>query len=133
MIYPQAANQLNSMGFNQERLENYLYERTSIPFEEMGPEEVSSFKEKIEGSRDGDMLLADTIPPDRISFFEEALKPGGRIPILITPKDINKVVSGSGTGVPGSVVWMSYIKAVYEWTSHQTRKITGATITKEGR
>lgn len=133
MVYPQAANQLDFLGFNQERLENYLYERTSIPFEEMGPDEVNSLKDRIKGSREGGMLLADTIPPDRISFFEEALKPGGRIPVLISPKDIHIVVSGSGTGVPGSIVWMSYIKAVYEWTSHQTRKITGATITKEGR
>jgi hypothetical protein len=78
------------------------------------------------------MLFADMIPPDRLAVFQEALKPGGKIPVLISPKDIHIIVAGTGSGVPGSVVWFSYIKAVYKWTSHQTKLIRGATLTKAG-
>jgi hypothetical protein len=78
------------------------------------------------------MLFADMIPSDRLSMFQETLKPGGKIPVLITPKDIHIIVAGTASGVPGSVVWFSYIKAVYKWTSHQTKLIRGATLTEAG-
>ena len=133
VLYPQAAEELKNMGYTQERLTKYIYERTSIPFEEFGPDEVRSLQERIKGSIEGDMLFADMVPPDRLSVFQEALKPGGKIPVLITPKDIHIIVAGTASGVPGSVVWFSYIKAVYKWTSHQIRLIRGATLTKTGR
>jgi hypothetical protein len=133
VLYPQAAEELNNLGFTQERLTKHIYERTSIPFEEFGPDEVRSLQERIKGSIEGDMLFADMIPPDRLTVFQEALKPGGKIPVLITPKDIHIIVAGTASGVPGSVVWFSYIKAVYKWTSHQTKMIHGATLTKAGR
>jgi hypothetical protein len=132
-LYPQAATGLKNLGFTQEKLANYLYERTSIPFEEFGPDELKGMQDRIQGSIDADMLFADMIPKDRLAVFQEALKPGGKIPLLISPKDIHVLVAGTGSGVPGSVVWFSYIKAVYKWTSHQTKLIRGATLTKEGR
>jgi hypothetical protein len=132
-LYPQAAAELHDMGLSRERLVDYLYERTSVPFEEFGPDEVSGLKDRIAGSIEGRMLFADMIPEDRLPIFHENLKPGGRIPVLITPKDIHVVVAGTGSGVPGTVVWFSYIKAVYKWTSHQVRAIRGATLTKSGR
>jgi hypothetical protein len=132
-IYPEAATGLKNLGFTQESLAQYLYDRTSIPFEEFGPDELRGMVERIKGSIEGGMLFADMIPPDRIAVFQDALKPGGRIPLLISPKDIHVIVAGAGTGVPGSVVWFSYIKAVYKWTSHQTKLIRGATLTKAGR
>ena len=133
VLYPQAATDLYSLGFSQERLANYIYERTSIPFEEFGPDEVRSLQERIKGSIEGGMLFADMIPQDRLPVFQEALKSGGKIPVLISPKDIHIIVAGTASGVPGSVVWFSYIKAVYKWTSHQTKLIRGATLTMAGR
>jgi hypothetical protein len=133
VLYPQAAEELNNMGFDQERLAHYIYERTSIPLEEFGPDELSSLQERIKGSMEGNMLFADMIPQDRLLVFQEALKPGGKIPVLITPKDIHIIVAGTASGVPGSVVWFSYIKAVYKWTSHQIKLVRGATLTKAGR
>lgn len=132
-LYPQAAAELNEMGLTRERLVEYLYDRTSVPFEEFGPDELRGIKDRIAGSIEGRMLFADMIPPDRLPVFQEALKPGGKIPVLITPNDIHIVVAGTGSGVPGSVVWFSYIKAVYKWTSHQVRAVKGATLTKAGR
>jgi hypothetical protein len=132
-IYPEAATGLKNLGFTQESLAQYLYDRTSIPFEEFGPDELHGMLERIKGSIEGGMLFADMIPPDRIAAFQDALKPGGKIPLLISPKDIHILVAGAGTGIPGSIVWLSYIKAVYKWTSHQTKLIRGAALTKAGR
>ncbi|HEY32966.1 MAG TPA: hypothetical protein G4O10_07660 [Dehalococcoidia bacterium] len=132
-LYPQAAADLHNLGFTRERLANHIYERTSVPFEELGPDEVRGLQERIKGSIEGGMLFADMIPPELIAGFEESLKPGGKIAVLISPKDIHLVVAGTGSGVPGNVVWFSYIKAVYRWTSHQTKLVRGATLTKAGR
>ncbi len=130
LLYPQAAMDLHHLGFTQEGLANYICERTSVPYEELGPEEVSGIQERIKGSIEGGMILADTIPPDRIPVFQEALKPGGKVPVMISPKDIHIIVAG---GAPGTALWMSYIKAPYKWTSHQTKLIRGATLTKAGQ
>ena len=67
VLYPQVATELYNLGFTQEGLENYIYERTSIPFEEFGPDEVKGLQERIKASIEGGLLLADTIPPDRLS------------------------------------------------------------------
>jgi hypothetical protein len=133
VLYPQAATELQDLGFTQESLTNYIYERTSVPFEELSPDEVRGLQERIKGSIEGSMLFADMIPLDRLSLFQEALRPRGKTPVLITPKDIHIIVAGTASGVPGSVVWFSYIKAVYKWTSHQTKLIRGAALTKAGR
>ena len=132
-LYPQAAMELHKLGFTQERLANYIYERTSVPYEEFGPDETRSLQERIKGSIEGNMLFADIIPQDRLPVFQEGLKPGRKIPVLISPKDIHIIVAGTASGVPGTVVWFSYIKAVYKWTSHQTKLIRGAALTKTGR
>ncbi len=133
MLYPQIADRLNEMGYTQESLEEEIYERTRVPFEDLRREEIRGLEDRIQGSIDGDMLFADTIPPERMPEFQEALKPGGKVPVLISPKDINFIVAGSGAGVPGLVVWLSYIKAVYKLTSHQTKLIRGATLTRSGK
>ena len=131
MLNPETAKGLQDIGFTtQESLRNYIYEHTSVPYEELSPEEIKNIKDRIAGSKAGDMILSDTIPPDIIPVFEEALKPGGKVPVLITPKDIHVIVAG---GKPGSPLGLSYIRAPYKWTSHQTKRIRGATLTKAGR
>ena len=124
---------LHNLGFTREGLANHIYERTKVPFVELGPDEVHGLQERIKGSIEGGMLFADMIPQELITDFQESLKPGGKIPVVLSPKDIHLVVAGTGSGVPGNVVWFSYIKAVYKWTSHQTKLIHGATLTKAGR
>jgi len=133
IIYPQLAAEFQKLGFTQAKLAEYIYNRTSVPYEELGLDEIRGLQERIQGCLEGGMLYADQIPPDRLPAFQAALKPGGKVPVLISPKDIHFVVAGTSSGVPGSVVWLSYIKAVYKWTSHQTRKIYGATLTEAGR
>jgi hypothetical protein len=132
VLYPQAATELHELGFTGERLSDYIYERTSVPYEELGPDEINGIQERIKGSIEGALLFADTIPQDRLAVFQEALKPGGKVPVFISPKDLHFMVAGDAAGTPGSVVWMSYIKAPYKRTAHQTKLIRGATITKAG-
>jgi hypothetical protein len=59
------------------------------------------------------------------AVFKEALKPGGKVPVLVSPKDIHILVAG---GIPGYAFGMSYFRM-----SHVTKAIHGATLTKTGR
>jgi hypothetical protein len=66
-----------------------------------------------------------------VPVFKEALKPGGKLPILDRPEDIRIVVAG---GIPGYTFGMTYYReGLYAPTSDQTRKIRGATLTRAGR
>jgi hypothetical protein len=54
------------------------------------------------------------------------LKPGGRVPIVQSPDDFHIVVAG---GSPGYSLLFSYPGP--NW-ANETKKITGATLTKAG-
>jgi hypothetical protein len=102
-----------------------------VPYEELGPKEIQSIQGRIEISIAGEGLVGGRIPPDRIPVFQEALKPGGKVPVVISPEDIHLCVVGYPVG--GQIVQMSYHRAPYKWSSHQTKLIRGATLTKAGR
>jgi hypothetical protein len=119
---PQLAMELDQMGYKRSSLQKLLYERATIPYEQLTPAEIASIQPRIDSGE---------IPPDRVSVFKEALKPGGRLPILDRPEDIRIVVAG---GIPGYSFGMSYFReGLYAPTSDQTRKVRGATLTKAGR
>ena len=131
LIPPELAKSYQKQGFTREGLREYIYQKTSVPYEELGPKEIKSIKERIEISIEGKGLVGGRIPPDRIPAFQEALKPGGKVPIVITPEDIHLFVVGYPVG--GQIVQMSYHRAPYKWSSHQTKPIRGSTLTKAGR
>ncbi len=119
---PQLAIELDRLGYNRPSLQKLLYERATIPFEQLKPAEIASIQPRIDSGE---------IPPDRVSVFKEALKPGGKLPILDRLEDIRIVVAG---GIPGYSFGMMYFReGLYAPTSDQTRKIRGATLTKAGR
>ncbi len=119
---PQFAMELDRLGYTPASLQNYLYERATIPYEQLTPGEIASIPPRIDSGE---------IPTDRVSIFREALKPGGKLPILDRPEDIRIVVAG---GIPGYTFGLMYFReGLYAPTSDQTRKIRGATLTKEGR
>jgi hypothetical protein len=130
MLHPECAIELQRLGYTRESLQKYLYERTSVPYEELSPEEVRAIQERIEGSVAGGMILSDIIPQNRITVFREVLKPGGKVPVVISPEEIHIIVAG---GIPGYTFGISYIKAPYAPTSNQIKLIRGATLTKAGR
>ena len=109
-------------GHTRESLQKLLYERATIPYEELTPEEIANVQPRIDSGE---------IPEDRVPVFKDALKPGGRMPIMDRVEDIRIVVAG---GVPGYSFGMSFWReGLYAPTSDQTKLIRGATITKAGR
>ena len=120
------------MGYTQESLRNYIYEATSVAFEELSPDEREGIRKRIDQSLANAGILADRIPPARIPLFQQGLKPGGKVPILVAPGDLHLVVAG-GIEAGISITGWSYMRAPYTWGSHQTIKIKGATLTQSGR
>jgi len=119
---PELAMELDAMGYKRATLQKYLYERATIPFEQLTPAEIATIQPRIDSGE---------IPPDRVPAFKEALKPGGKLPLLDRPEDLRIVVVG---GVPGYSFSMSYFReGLYAPTSDQTKLIRGATLTKAGR
>ena len=130
MITPEAAEEMAALGYTQKSLREYIYDATSVPFEQLSPEEITQINARLEESRAGRGLLADQLPADRIPIWNQGLKPGGKVPVLSAPDDIHFVVVGAGGR---SITGWTYMRGVYTWSSHRTTKITGATLTQAGR
>jgi hypothetical protein len=125
VLHPDCAYELGKMGFTRKSLQEYLYEHTKIPYEKMisattGFGHDSALKEIQASIDDG------RIRPDRAQIFRDALKPGGKVPIVQSPDDFHIFVAG---GSPGYTLLFSYPGP--NW-ANETKKITGATLTKAG-
>ena len=119
---PTLVMQLDRQGHTRASLQKLIYERATIPYEKLTPAEIASIQPRIDSGE---------IPKDRVSVFLDALKPGGRLPMLDRPEDIRIIVAG---GIPGYSFGMNYWReGLYAPTSDQTKKIRGATLTKAGR
>ena len=131
MITPELAADLTTMGYTQESLRDYIYSAASIPYEQLSPEEIKKIQIRIDQSIAGRGVYADRLPGDRIPVWQQGLKPGGKIPLVVTPEDLHFVVVGADKGK--SITGWSYYRAPYTWSSHRTTKIHGATLTQAGR
>jgi hypothetical protein len=119
---PALAAELNRLGYTRESLQKLIYERATIPFEQLTAAEIANIQPRIDSGE---------IPKDRIPVFRDALKPGGRLPMLDRLEDIRIVVAG---GIPGYSFGMSFWReGLYAPTSDQTKKIRGAILTRAGR
>ena len=94
------------------------FERLSGPTSFGSQNEVDFIKASIADGR---------IRPDRAQVFLDALKPGGRVPVVQSPSDFHIVVAG---GSPGYDLLFTYPGT--NW-AHETKKISGATLTKAGK
>jgi hypothetical protein len=122
ILFPELVSELKKMGYDQVSLQDEIYRRTSVKYEELRPED-------IEGIRTG--IETGVVPQERKEVFEAALRPGGMVPVLISPENVNLFVSG---GAPGCAFSYSYSRIPpYNYMALMTRKITGATLTKAGR
>jgi len=119
---PVLAMELENLGHNRASLQKYLYEHAVIPYEELTPAEIANIQPRIDSGE---------IPKDRISIFKDALKRGGKLPMMDRPEDIRIIVAG---GIPGYSFAMSFWReGLYAPTSDQTKLIRGATLTQAGR
>jgi len=133
LVSPETANGFKSLGFDtQESLRNHICESTSVPYEELSPEEIQGIQGKIEASIADELGPAQKIHPERLAVYQEALKPGGKVPLIERPReDLHIVVMGYPVG--GSVMSLAYHSPSYKWRAHETRLIRGATLTEAGR
>lgn len=121
ILFPELVAELKKMGYDQEGLQNEIYKLTSVPYEELRPEDIKGIQAGIE---------MGVVPQERRAVFEEVLKPGGMVPVLMSPENIHLFVAG---GVPGCAFSFSYYRIPpYNRLALLTRLVTGATLTKAG-
>lgn len=98
VLFPAAAKELAQRLPSQKALAEEIYERTRIPFEDLTNEERDAVRAGIEGG---------VVPSNLRHLFEEALRPGGRVPVLVSPEDVHIFVAG---GAPGFAFGASYYR-----------------------
>jgi len=125
VLHPDCAVELANHGYTRKSLQEYLYEHTRVPYENL-PKEVS-FGTGSEEAFIRASIADGRIRPDRAQIFLDNLKPGGRVPVVQSPDDFHIVVAG---GSPGYDLVFTYPGT--NW-AHQTKKISGATLTTAGK
>ena len=126
VLHPDCAYELGKLGFTRKSLQEWLYEHTSIPYEKL-VSATSGFGHASEIEEIQQSIADGRIRPDRAQIFKDGLKPGGKVPIVQSPDDFYIVVAG---GSPGYTLLFSYPGP--NW-ANETKKISGATLTKAGR
>jgi hypothetical protein len=122
IVFPELAAEFKKMGFDQQKLQNEIYKRSSIPYEDLNPAERKAMQKALE---------IGVIPAGRKELFQSALKPGARVPVLIAPDDLHVFVAG---GAPGCAFSLNYYRVPpYNKTALMTKKITGAVLTRAGQ
>jgi hypothetical protein len=125
VLHPDCALDLAKSGYSRQSLQEYFYEQTRVPYEKISGPVLFGQGNEIDFIRTS---VADgRIRPDRAPIFLDALKPGGRIPVVQSPDDFHIMVAG---GSPGYDLLFSYPGT--NW-ANQTKRISGATLTRAGR
>jgi hypothetical protein len=124
-LHPDCAVDLAKRGYTRKSLQEYIFERTRVPYEKLAGPVFFGHDNEIDFIR---ISIADgRIRPDRAQIFLDALKPGGLVPVVQSPADFHIVVAG---GSPGYDLLFSYPGT--NW-ANQTKRISGATLTTAGR
>ncbi|MBN2240847.1 MAG: hypothetical protein JW712_13830 [Dehalococcoidales bacterium] len=121
ILFPELVSEYSKKGFDQAKLQEEIFERSRVPFEELRPQDIKGLEMALENG---------VIPAERIDFFKSVLKPGGKVPITMSPENIHLFVCG---GAPGCAFSFNYYRIPpYNYTALMTKKIAGATLTKAG-
>jgi len=121
VLFPELAEELKKMGFDQKSLQDEVYRRASVRYEELSPADRRGIQTGME---------TGVVPADRKVVFQASLKPGGMVPVLITPENLHFFVAG---GAPGCAFSFSYFRLPpYNRIAVMTKLVTGATLTKAG-
>ncbi len=114
VMAPELAHELARQGFTKEKVKEWLYRHSHVPYLLYKPGAMKELQEAMQ---------ADQVPAHIVS--KEQLREGGMIPVVRGPEGIHIIITG---GIPGYTgLWH------YGAPAHQTRKIQGATLTKAGR
>ena len=121
VLFPELAAELKKMVCDQKSLQDEIYKRTTVRYEELSPADRKGIQTGME---------IGVVPSDRKAVFEAALKPGGMVPVLISPENLHFFVAG---GAPGCAFSFSYFRLPpYNHIAVITRLVTGATFTRAG-
>ncbi len=113
---PGLARGLSEIGFSKETLKKWFFENARVPFSTLSQREISD----LEGAVLGGQLPAHVLA-------KEQLKEGEMIPVVSGPEHIHVIVVG---GMPGYAGVWCYPGPK---SGHQTKRISGATLTHSGR
>jgi hypothetical protein len=97
VLSPDTAQELKKRGFTRQSLQDYFIDQTSVPFEELSKAEIEGLKRRLSEKSEA-WGGTNNIPQDRIPVFRENLKPGGKIPAVVSPDNLNIYVSGEVSG-----------------------------------
>jgi hypothetical protein len=97
VLSPDTAQELGKRGFTRQSLQDYIIDKTSVPYEELSKAEIQGLKRRL-SEKTKAFGGTDNIPDDRIPVFWENLKPGGKIPVIVSPEHLNIFVSGDVSG-----------------------------------
>ncbi len=118
VMHPECARRLKEKGMSKKDVQKYLWEESRVPYEKIDKSTLKAINECLD---------AGEFMPGTVPVFREALKPGGKVPVVQTPDHIDIIVAGGTAG--------------YTWLfggpgpnpHHSVKKVTGATLTKSGR
>ncbi len=114
VIHPELAILLTRLGYTRQRLIDHILESTKVPYEELSAGDIQSIRDRIATKPGGAFFHNDAIPGDQLQAVEDALRPGGRVPVVFQ-RDLHVFVSGS---IPGYSFGMMYFR-----TAHMTKRI----------
>ena len=97
ILSPDTAQELKKRGFTRQSLQDYIIDKTSVPYEELIEAEILGLKRRLSEKTEA-FGGTDNIPEDRIPVYWENLKPGGKIPVIVSPEHLNIFVSGDVSG-----------------------------------
>jgi hypothetical protein len=118
VMHPECARLLKEKGMSKKDVQRYLWEQSRVPYERVDKATLKAINECLEA---GEFI------PEAAAVIREALKPGGKVPVVQTPDYIDIIVAGGTAG--------------YTWVfggpapnpQHSVKKVTGAVLTKSGK
>jgi hypothetical protein len=118
VMHPECARRLKDKGMSKKDVQKYIWEQSRVPFERVDKSSVKFINECLDA---GEFI------PEAVPVFREAMKPGGKVPVVQTPDYIDIIVAGGTAG--------------YTWIfggpgpnpHHSIKKVHGATLTKSGK
>jgi hypothetical protein len=114
VLSPDTAQELKKRGFTRQSLQDYIIDKTSVPYEELSEDEIQGLKRRLSEKTEA-FGGTDNIPEDRIPVFWENLKPGGKVPVVVSPETLNIFVSGDVSGYD--------FGALYLLGAHQIKRV----------
>ena len=105
ILSPDTAQELKKRGFTRQSLQDYIIDKTSVPYEELSEAEIEGLKRRLSEKSEA-WGGTGNIPEDRIPVFRENLKPGGKIPAVVSPDNLNIFVSGDVSGYNLGAVYL---------------------------